>query len=221
MAEISSLMGRLEAEFNAADEKIKRFQSEQVQEHVVRQERLDQLDQLLDQLRDIWQPRLEALAQRFGDRVQAKPEVAPGRRYAVFQVQSDLARIRLRFSVMANLEVTRVVFAYDLEILPVLTQFESHAELEFPIDAIDREALAQWMDDRIVSFVRTYLSLHENEFYLKKQMVEDPVAHVRFPKHAAGATLEWKGKTYYFVGEETRREFEQQQGASSAAASAR
>jgi YHS domain-containing protein len=37
-------------------------------------------------------------------------------------------------------------------------------------------------------------------------MVEDPIAHVRFPKFAA-ATLEWQGKTYYFVGEETRREF--------------
>jgi YHS domain-containing protein len=44
-------------------------------------------------------------------------------------------------------------------------------------------------------------------------MVEDPVAHVRFPKFAAGATLERGGKTYYFVGEETCRDFEKQQAA--------
>jgi YHS domain-containing protein len=43
-------------------------------------------------------------------------------------------------------------------------------------------------------------------------MVEDPVVHVRFPKEAAGATLEVHGKTYYFVGEETRRKFEKKQG---------
>jgi YHS domain-containing protein len=43
-------------------------------------------------------------------------------------------------------------------------------------------------------------------------MVEDPVAGVRFPKFAAGATLEWQGRTLYFIGEETRREFEKQQG---------
>ena len=52
----------------------------------------------------------------------------------------------------------------------------------------------------------------EQEIYLKDQMVEDPVAHVRFPKVAAATTLEWQGKTFYFIGEETRREFEKQQG---------
>jgi YHS domain-containing protein len=212
MAATGSLAGRIDAEFTTAENKIKQFQSERVQEHHDRLQRLEQLDQLLDQLKDIWRPRLETLAQRFGDRVQTTPEVTPGRRHATFRFQSDLAQIRLRFSVTSNWEVTRVVFNYDLEILPVLMQFESHAELEFPLDAVDREALSRWLDDRIVQFVRTYLSLYENEFYLKKEMVEDPVAHVRFPKHAAGATLEWKGKTYYFVGEDTRRDFETQQG---------
>jgi YHS domain-containing protein len=214
MSEISSLTGRIEAEFAAADEKIKKFQSEQVEEHQERQQRLEQFEQLLDQLRDIWRPRLEALAQRFGDRVKATPRVAPGRREAVFQFQSDLASIHLRFSVTTNFDVTKVIFNYDLEIIPVLMQFESHAEKEFPIDAVDRPALIQWMDDRIVAFVRTYLSLYENEYYLKKHMVEDPVVRVRFPRHAAGATLDWQGKTYYFVGEESRREFAKQKGIS-------
>jgi YHS domain-containing protein len=52
--------------------------------------------------------------------------------------------------------------------------------------------------------------MDDNEWYLKEQMVEDPVAHVRFPKQAAGATLKWQGKTHYFLGEETRREFANQ-----------
>jgi hypothetical protein len=41
-------------------------------------------------------------------------------------------------------------------------------------------------------------------------MVEDPVAHVSFPGVAAGATLEWNGRKFYFIGEETRREFARQ-----------
>jgi YHS domain-containing protein len=39
-------------------------------------------------------------------------------------------------------------------------------------------------------------------------MVEDPVAGIKFPKFAAADHLDWEGKTYYFSGEETRREFE-------------
>ncbi len=69
------------------------------------------------------------------------------------------------------------------------------------------------MDDRLVDFVKTYLALHQNEYYLKDHMVEDPIAGIRFPKLAAAATLECDGKTYYFIGEETRREFAAKRGA--------
>jgi YHS domain-containing protein len=41
-------------------------------------------------------------------------------------------------------------------------------------------------------------------------MVEDPIAKVRFPKYAAGATLELDRKTYYFIDESTRNEFQEQ-----------
>jgi YHS domain-containing protein len=58
--------------------------------------------------------------------------------------------------------------------------------------------------------VRTDLSLGKNEMYLRDRM--DPIAHVRFPDFAAGASLEWQGQKFYFIGEETRREFEKQQG---------
>jgi YHS domain-containing protein len=46
-------------------------------------------------------------------------------------------------------------------------------------------------------------------------MVEDPIAHVSFPKQAAAATLDWKGQKFYFIAEETRQEFEKQQGTKS------
>ena len=63
-------------------------------------------------------------------------------------------------------------------------------------------------DDRIVDFVKTYVALHENQYYLKDYLVDDPIAGVRFPKYAAAATLDVSGKTYYFISDETRAEFE-------------
>jgi YHS domain-containing protein len=52
----------------------------------------------------------------------------------------------------------------------------------------------------------------ETEIYLKDQMVEDPIAHVTFPRAAAATTLQWQGKTFYFISAETRREFEEKEG---------
>lgn len=212
MPEAKTLSSRIDSEFATAEQKVKDIQAERLQEYRERQKRLEQLGQVFERLAKTWRPRLETLAQKFGDRVQVTPRLTPSTREAAFEFQSKRGRVRLRFSAATDRDVRKVILGYHLEIIPVLFRYEPHAELEFPLGAIDEAAAAQWIDDRIVDFVRTYLSMGENEFFAKERMVEDPVAHVQFPDFAAGATLEWQGKTYYFIGDETRREFEKQQG---------
>jgi hypothetical protein len=212
MPDINSLASRLDAEFAAVEDKLKKFQAEQVEAHKQRQQRLEQLGKVFDQLRDIWRPRLELLVKKFGDRVKTTPRIVPSTREVAFNFQSRLAQVRLKLSACTDRDIQKVILGYDLEIIPVLMRYKPHDEVEFPLNAVDKEAVAKWIDDRIVDFVRTYFAMGENEIYLKDQMVEDPIAHVSFPKVAAGATLDWKGQKFYFIGEETRREFEKQQG---------
>jgi YHS domain-containing protein len=212
MPDINSLARRIDAEFSAVEDKVKKFQTEQVEEHKQREKRLEQLGKVFDQLRELWKPRLEYLVKKFEGSVQATPRIVPTTREATFDFQSRLARVRLKFSATTDREVKKVILSYHLEIVPVLMRYKPHDEVEFRLDAVDQEAAAKWIDDRIVEFVQTYFSMGENEIYLKDQMVEDPIARVSFPKQAAATTLEWKGQKFYFIGEETRREFEKQQG---------
>jgi YHS domain-containing protein len=215
MVDVHALQDRIEMEFAALEQRTRQAQAEQVHEHQQRQKRLADFEQLLAELPAVWRPRLEALTQKFGDKVKVTPRVTSTSREGAFDFQSDLARVRLRLSASTDHEVRKLVLDYNLEILPILMKFDSHRQAEWPLDAIDRQAIAAWIDDRLVDFVRTYLSLYENEYYLKDHMVEDPVAGIRFPKHAAAATLERAGKTYYFIGEETRSEFAAKHGSSS------
>jgi YHS domain-containing protein len=212
MPTINSLASRIDAEFTAVAEKVKKFQTEKVEEHKQRQQRLEQLTKVFDQLRDIWKPRLELLVQKFGDRVKAAPRVVPSTREVTFTFESRQAHVRLKFSATTDRDIQKAILSYDLGIIPVLMRFKPHDEMEFPLSAVDPEAVAKWIDDRIVDFIQTYFAMGENEIYLKDQMVEDPIAHVSFPKVAAATSLEWKGQKFYFIGEETRREFEKQQG---------
>jgi hypothetical protein len=207
MPDLNNLASRIDGEFSAAEQKHKAFQSEQLQEYRERQKRLEQLGTVFNQLAEVWKPRLEMLAGKFGDRVQVTPRLTPSTREATFEFQSKRGRVRLKFSASTDRDVRKVILGYDLEIIPIFMHYEPHAELEFPLGAVDKAAAAQWIDDRIVDFVRTYLALGENDAYLKEHMVEDPVAGVRFPDFAAGASLEWQGKKFYFIGEETLREF--------------
>jgi len=212
MPDITSLSSRIDAEFAAVEEKIKKFQVEQAEEHKERQKRLELLAKVFDQMRDIWRPRLELLVKKFGDRVHVEPRILPSTREASFDFKSRLAQVRLRFSALTDRDVRKLILTYDLEIIPVLMRFNPHSEMEFPLNAIDKEAAARWIDDRIVEYLQTYLSLGENDYYLKENMVEDPIAKVRFPSVAAAATLEWQGRRFYFIGDETRREFAKQNG---------
>jgi YHS domain-containing protein len=210
MPDINNLASRIDAEFSAVAEKIKKFQVEQVGEHKQRQKRLEQLGKMFDQLRDIWRPRLELLVKKFEGRVQTTPRIVPSAREVTFNFQSRLARVCLKFSAFTDRDIEKLILSYDLEIIPVLMQFKHHDEVEFPLNAVDKEAAAKWFDDRIVDFVQTYFSMGENEIYLKDEMVEDPIAHVRFPKQVAATIIEWQGKKFYFIGEETRRAFAEQ-----------
>jgi YHS domain-containing protein len=207
MPDINSLGRRIDAEFSTAAEKIRKFQAEKVEEHKARQKRLEQLGRIFEELRDIWKPRLELLAIKFKDTVKVTPKLSPSRREAVFEFRSNLAYVHLKFSAHTDWDVRKVILSYDLKILPALMQFTPHAGVEFALGEVDKNAVAVWIDDRIVEFVQAYLSMNENEAYLKEHMVQDPVALVRFPSFAAGATLEWNGQKYYFLAEETRREF--------------
>jgi YHS domain-containing protein len=212
MSDVNDLASQIDAEFSAVAEKMKKLQTHHLEDYQGRQERLKQLGKVFDELRAIWKPRLDLLVKKFGDRVQATPRIVPSTREVTFTFQSNLARIRLKFAASTDRDIRKVILSSDLEIIPVLLRFEPHAELEFPLDKVNKEAVATWIDGRIVDFVRTYLALGDNEVYLKDHMVEDPVAQVRFPDFAAAATLAWQGKTYYFIGEETRREFASKNG---------
>lgn len=210
MGDVDTLKSRIDAEFSAEREKIARFRTEQVKEYQDRQRRLGLFEKACEQLRAVWAPRLEALSERFGQSMKVSPKVTPRLREAVFSFKSELALIELRFAATTDEEVRKLVLDYDLRIIPVLMKYEPHARIELPLEKIDASAVVEWLDDRILDFVRAYLSLHENEHYLKDQMVVDPVAGVRFPRFAAAATLESKGETFYFIGEETKCEYERQ-----------
>ncbi len=206
--DMSGLLKRIDAEFARSRDNLENLRHAKVREHQERQDRLARFETICESLTEVWRPRLDALKRHFGEKVQVQPHAAAGRRQATFSFHSSLARINLAFTATTDADVRNLILEYSLEILPVLMSFPGQARLEQPLDRVDPTAIGTWIDDRIIDFVKTYLSLHENEYYLKSHMVEDPVAHVRFPKFAAASTLERGGKVLYFIANETREEFE-------------
>ena len=159
--EATSLSSRIDAEFAVVEEKVKEVQAERLRLYRERSERRQRLNVVFRKLAEAWKPRLDTLLQKFGDKVEVIPRLTPSTREATFKFASELGWIHLRFSASTDLDIRKVILGYDLEIIPMFFRYEPHDELVFPLDEVDEEAAGRWVDDRIVDFVRTYLSMGE------------------------------------------------------------
>ena len=207
MAEISQLSQRIDAELAAARERIAQFRSDAQRAHAQREERYQKFVELIPKIRDIAAARLDKLAEKF--KFAAKPSNRADGRGVELNFQTDLAHVRLTLDATHDEEVRNLVLDYDLEILPVFIKFTPHDRMETPVETPDMESVARWFDDRLVDFVKTYISIEFTEQYQRDHMVMDPVSKIRFPKAFAKCSLDRDGKTYFFVSDETRAQFDQ------------
>jgi len=214
MADVAQLTSRIDAEFADVQKKIETFQKQAQDEFAAREKRYqEQFLPAVKRLVDVVRPRLQVLVDKFQDKVRVTPLMTEHLRQVTFKIDSRMARIDLTFRVSHDAQVKNLVFDQTLEVLPILLQFDKHSSLTVPLDKIDEAKITQWVDDRIVAFIKTFLAIHQNQYYQKDSLVTDPVAGTEMPRYAAKCTLESGGKTYYFVSEETRREFQEKQGA--------
>jgi YHS domain-containing protein len=179
-----------------------------------RELRLQRYETVAQHVIDLLKPRLAAFIERFKDVVKAEPAVREHTRAMTMTFAATVAKVALRFEVCPDRQVNHARVECTQEIVPVLVRYDRQSALEVPLDAGQDDEVVKWFDERIVAFVKAYLALVRQDAdlreHLKDQLVEDPVAKIHFPKYLAASTLERDGRTYYFVDEDTRREFEKE-----------
>ena len=117
------------------------------------------------------------------------------------------ASTKLSLVVTHDKEIKTVIVGYSLEILPIFMDFERHDQIDFPLGDVDMMRASSWVDEKLVTFVETYLRLEKVDAYHRFNKVTDPVCHMQLRKADAGATTVHKGKTYYFCVEKCQQAF--------------
>lgn len=95
---------------------------------------------------------------------------------------------------------------YDLNIFPVLMEFNRSVEEIFPFEG-DEKALAGWVEDRILDFIDTYLRLETHPLYQKDNTVIDIVCGMHIPFTAATSSVVRDGRIFYFCSEHCKDAF--------------
>ncbi len=217
MTDIKALINRIDQEVAAEAGRQKTDWAELVRANRERGLRLQRYETEAKHIIDLLKPRMDAFLERFKPVVKVEPVVREHTRALNLTFAATVAKVTLRFEVFPDPEVNHIRLECTQEIVPVVVRYDKQSVLEFPLGEVQDDAVVQWFDDRIVAFVKAYVAVVRQDTALREQLedvfVEDPVAHIRFPKHLAASTLERDGRTYYFVDEETRREFEKQPAA--------
>jgi YHS domain-containing protein len=214
---IDSLINRIDQEIAAEVGRQKEGWAELLQANRERGLRLQRYETEAKHLIELVKPRLDAFLERFKAVVKAEPLVREHTRAVNLTFASTLAKVTLLFEVLPAQDVNHIRLVCTQEIIPTVVRSDKPSVLELPLSGVQDDAVVEWFDDRIVAFVKVYVSLVRRDVVLterlKDEFVEDPVARIQFPKYLASSTLERDGRTYYFVDEETRREFERQPAA--------
>ncbi len=214
MTDIDTLIRRIDQEV-AAEVKLQKAAWEDVaRANREREPRLQRFDAVAQHLIELVKPRLTAFIERFKAVIKAEPKVREHTRAINLTFAATVAKVTLVFEVFPDRDVSHVRLECTQEILPVVVRYDKQSVLEFPLDAVQDDTVVKWFDERIIAFVKGYMALVRQDAalkeHLKDQLVEDPVTKIRFPKYLASSTLDRDGRTYYFVDEETRREFEKE-----------
>jgi YHS domain-containing protein len=212
MTDVSTLTRRIDQELQVDVKRQKAAWEEVVRTNRERGPRLDRYEQVAKHLIELLKPRLTAFVERFKGVVETKPAIREHTRALTLTFAATIAKVRLTFEVFPNEDVSHIRLECTQEIIPVVVPYDKHSVLDFPLDAVQDDAAVQWFDDRIVAIVKTYMAVVNQDTalreHIKEKLVEDPVTKIRFPKYLASSILERDGHTYYFVDEETRREFD-------------
>jgi YHS domain-containing protein len=217
MADINALINRIDQEIAAEVGRQKTGWAELQLANRKRELQLQRYEAEAKHIIELVKPRLDAFLSRFKAVVKAEPVVRQHTRAVNLAFAATVAKATLRFEVFPDPDVNHVRLECTQEIIPVVVRYDKQSVLEFPLGGVQDDAVVQWFDDRIVAFVQAYVALVRQDTALREQLkdefVEDPVARIQFPRYLAASTLERDGRTYYFVDEETRRQFEKQPAA--------
>lgn len=157
----------------------------------------------------IIRPRVERLAQHFeNSEVLGSAQAGVGRCVCRFEhTERFPATVTLELFVCSDDKMSNALVCYRLEIRPVFIQFEGRDQLAVPLDEVDDARVALWVDQKLISFVDTYLRLLEVEQYQMDNAVVDPVCGMRINKNTAASEAEYRGHKFYFCINECREKF--------------
>lgn len=150
----------------AASEAARRLRQDQRRKAIMEMdERLDRYTAVADWLMEkVIRPCMQQLAGCFAGVDRPEDQQSRHSSFCRFPHTARFpATAALEMGVTRDGDARTVIVQYDLQILPIFHPINAHAHLDMPLDEVDQQRVAHWVEKQILTFVDSYLQLETAE----------------------------------------------------------
>ena len=148
--------------------------------------------------RSIVQPRLETVATLFPNAV-VSDEQLPHLVSCRFEYCDRFpANTTIEFSIEHDIRCEKVVLHTRTRIMPVFVRFNEQDNLLQPLESVNVAEATDWVEERLLEFVDTYLRIDSVDETLGELSATDPVCGMQILQSAAAATGSYCGPPSFF-----------------------
>jgi YHS domain-containing protein len=170
-----------------------------------RREKFDALAARL--IEAVIQPRMETLASYFSNASLSRDEPV-GRCSCWFgHCERFPASTHVAFAMEHDVRLENVAVCFDASMMPVFIKMNEHDRLTEPLDSIQDDAVAAWVEERLCEFLDAYLRIDRGSDEFEEDAATDPVCGMRISRSAAAASDSHRGHPYFFCSRECQERF--------------
>jgi YHS domain-containing protein len=117
------------------------------------------------------------------------------------------ASTKVAFAVEHDVRFENVAVCLEVSMMPVFIKLNERDKLTSPLDEVKDEAVAEWVEQRLLEFLDSYLRIDRGGEDFDEEAVTDPVCGMRISRSAAVASDTYRGHPYFFCSRECQERF--------------
>lgn len=156
---------------------------------------------------EVIRPRLEVLAGSFANSGAVKDEPNGHCSYWFGYSERFPVSCKLTFRVEHDIRFEKIAVCYEVHMMPVFIKLIESDKLVLPLDEVHHEAVATWVEERLLDFLDAYLQIDRGGVDFSDESVIDPVCGMRISRSSAAASDSYSGHPYFFCSRDCQERF--------------
>lgn len=156
----------------------------------------------------IIRPRVETLANYFVNTTPTGDDAASQCSYWFGYCERFPASTKLEFAIEHDSRFDNLLLRYHVHMVPVFIKLTEHDSLALPLDSVEDEVVASWIEERLLEFLDDYLRIDRGDTDFEEEAATDPVCGMRINRSAAAASASYLGHPYYFCSDTCWQQFD-------------